>query len=176
MSHTFNVLLEGPAANVPVLVQSAGRYQTFIRNGARRQQQSTAGAPVLSAVKVTVATPTATTLSFETNYSYTVDVDVVVDADAGASAASGTATATITARTVFGAMYGLETLAQLCASGRVASVRIDDKPQYRYRGLMIDTGRRFVPKADVLNSLEVRFITQKILFVFFFHRESAREQ
>lgn len=54
--------------------------------------------------------------------------------------------------------YGLETLAQVVANGTVPSdavgVSVDDAPMYRYRGLMIDTGRRFVPKPDVLNSLD----------------------
>ena len=58
---------------------------------------------------------------------------------------------------VFG-RYGLESLAQLMANGTVdgtlVGLTIEDDADYRYRGLMIDTGRRFVPKADILNSWE----------------------
>jgi hexosaminidase len=49
----------------------------------------------------------------------------------------------------------METLAQLCANGTLPAVQsIVDSPSYRYRGFMLDTGRRFVPKSDVFNSLE----------------------
>ena len=39
-------------------------------------------------------------------------------------------------------------------AGRLVGASIDDDAAYRYRGLMIDTGRRFVPKADIMNSLQ----------------------
>ena len=38
--------------------------------------------------------------------------------------------------------------------GTLVGLTIEDDADYRYRGLMIDTGRRFVPKADILNSLD----------------------
>jgi hexosaminidase len=57
------------------------------------------------------------------------------------------------ATTVVGAMRGLETLQQLIQSGATGyflpAVTIRDAPRFRWRGLMIDSGRHFIP-IDVL--------------------------
>ncbi len=57
------------------------------------------------------------------------------------------------AATVVGAMRGLETLQQLIQSDAtgyfVPAVSIRDTPRFRWRGLMIDCGRHFIP-VDVL--------------------------
>jgi hexosaminidase len=59
----------------------------------------------------------------------------------------------IQAATVVGAMHGLATLEQLIqsdASGYfIPAVTIHDTPRFRWRGLMIDCGRHFIP-VDVL--------------------------
>ena len=56
------------------------------------------------------------------------------------------------AATVWGAMYGLETFAQVLVSGQggddayFADIQtIHDAPRYKYRGLMLDTARHFLP-------------------------------
>lgn len=63
-------------------------------------------------------------------------------------------TATITAATYFGARHGLETLSQLIGLDNINSparlviasnVQIADKPAFPYRGLLVDTGRHFLP-------------------------------
>jgi hexosaminidase len=57
------------------------------------------------------------------------------------------------AATVVGAMRGLETLQQLVQSDTAGyylpAVSVRDKPRFRWRGLMIDCGRHFIP-VDIL--------------------------
>src|SRR5205807_6927600 len=55
----------------------------------------------------------------------------------------------LSARTVVGALHGMETLLQLLdyrqGECRVDAVRIEDAPRFRWRGLMIDVSRHFEP-------------------------------
>ena len=58
--------------------------------------------------------------------------------------------ATVTANTTFGVMRALESLTQLVSvrGGRTipaAPVTVHDRPRFKYRGLMIDSGRHFLP-------------------------------
>ncbi|XP_072933707.1 uncharacterized protein [Epargyreus clarus] len=60
-----------------------------------------------------------------------------------------------------GVRHGLETLSQLIlldqTSGyliTVSSVTIKDGPSYKYRGLMIDTGRNFIPISDLMRTVD----------------------
>ena len=57
--------------------------------------------------------------------------------------------AKLSAPTTLGALHGLQTFLQLVAVGpegfQAAALRIDDKPRFPWRGLMIDTGRHFIP-------------------------------
>jgi hexosaminidase len=66
--------------------------------------------------------------------------------------ASGTQVA-LRAPTVVGAMRGLETFLQLLSGDRdgffIPAVSIQDKPRFRWRGLLIDVGRHFEP-VDVM--------------------------
>lgn len=81
-----------------------------------------------------------------------------------ALAASG---GTLNASTVWGALRGLETLTQLISADRpsdapggahlvlpAASVRVEDSPRFPHRGLMIDTGRAFLPLPVILAALD----------------------
>jgi len=108
---------------------------------------------------VRIEQPSITSLSFSpasaglgagsTDYSYELTIE------------ANSATAELTARTAFGALYGLESFAQLLtqAGSKIgnglrlsgSAVRIVDAPMYSWRGLMIDSGRRFWP-ADVLKN------------------------
>jgi hexosaminidase len=62
------------------------------------------------------------------------------------------------AATVAGAMYGLETLEQLLQSDAngyfFPAVSIRDTPRFRWRGLMIDCGRHFIPIAILKRTLD----------------------
>lgn len=66
--------------------------------------------------------------------------------------------AEIRANSVYGALYGLETFVQLVprATGTLqhTSIHIKDAPKFSWRGLMLDSGRRFVPLATVQNLLD----------------------
>merc|ERR1712151_1088295 len=62
----------------------------------------------------------------------------------------------IQADTIFGAVYGMESLYQLGANGTIPQdVHVDDFPDYLHRGLMIDTGRRFWPVSLVKNTIDL---------------------
>ena len=81
--------------------------------------------------------------SIETDYSYQI---IVKNNRATASAASE-----------YGLMYALESFTQLIeATGALPGndIQINDAPAYKWRGLMIDTGRRFIPLSTVENLLD----------------------
>ena len=68
-------------------------------------------------------------------------------------------TAEIVSCSVFGAAYALEGFTQLLAKGGGArlphdAIYVRDAPAYSWRGLMIDTGRRFFPMPLVKNLLD----------------------
>jgi hexosaminidase len=60
--------------------------------------------------------------------------------------------------TATGALRGLETFSQLIASGadgfEVASVRIEDRPRYPWRGLMLDVSRHWMPPDVIRRNLD----------------------
>ena len=64
----------------------------------------------------------------------------------------------LTAANPLGAMHGLQTFLQLVhitPSGfAVPEVTIDDKPRFPWRGLMIDSGRHFIPLPVILRNLD----------------------
>jgi hypothetical protein len=108
---------------------------------------------VLSAVEVCVAAASSEDLGPATDESYSLSVP----------AASAEVTAMINAPTFFGALHGLETLTQLVdirvGKGGVrtipsAPVEVHDKPRFSFRGLMIDSGRHFLPLAHVKRVVE----------------------
>ena len=101
----------------------------------------------LSSVEVCLASPSED-LGPETDESYSLSV----------SASDGDTPAVVRAPNIFGAMHGLESLTQLIdvrvGAGDVtmipsAPVVIHDKPRFAFRGLMIDSGRHFLPISHV---------------------------
>ena len=81
--------------------------------------------------------------------------ETLVDADVSYSISAGGSDATISANTMYGAMYGMETVAQLVRlHGGLPAVIVTDEPMLNWRGLMIDTGRRFFPVPLVMNILD----------------------
>lgn len=73
--------------------------------------------------------------------------------------------AVIEAKTVFGLRHGLETMSQLISTDigdseenfgllLVASARIEDRPVYRHRGLLIDSARNYIPVKDIERTLD----------------------
>jgi hexosaminidase len=72
--------------------------------------------------------------------------------------AVGAGGATLTAPTVVGALRGLETLQQLVSGDArgfyLPAVRITDQPRFRWRGLLIDASRHFMPPEVVRRTLD----------------------
>ena len=62
------------------------------------------------------------------------------------------------APTVVGALRGIETVLQLVSGDRdgffIPAVRIDDRPRFRWRGLLIDAGRHFEPVDVIKRNLD----------------------
>lgn len=68
---------------------------------------------------------------------YTLNVDATTDGVDG----------TLKSETFAGVIAGLETLTQICYGGlcNTTAFAIQDVAQYKWRGVMLDTGRRFIP-------------------------------
>lgn len=99
----------------------------------------------LRTVEVQVTAPDDETLNKHTNYSYTLTLD-------GSTSSRGI----IRASSIYGAMYGLETLSQVVINGTINAthVSIVDWPDYQHRAFMADTGRRFWPVKTVKTLLD----------------------
>lgn len=65
----------------------------------------------------------------------------------------------LTAPTTLGVLHGLQTILQLVspstAGYQVPQVTIDDAPRFAWRGLMIDTGRHFIPLGVLRQNLDL---------------------
>merc|ERR1711970_764958 len=73
----------------------------------------------------------------------------------------GTTTATILAATYYGARHAMESLSQLIAYDGltnslqvVKTAKISDAPVFKYRGIMLDTGRNFYPMKEIMALLD----------------------
>ena len=126
------------ASSSSILTRGAARFERLLRGQAVAPSE-----PATSTVRnvEVVILSSSEHLGTQTNYSY--ELQVSRDASVGA---------TIMAASPFGALYALETFAQLCANGSLPAVRIIDSPMYVHRGLMLDTGRRFHP-VDLVKSM-----------------------
>eukprot|EP00035_Acanthoeca_spectabilis_P018249 m.385392 g.385392 ORF g.385392 m.385392 type:complete len:614 (+) comp16737_c4_seq1:44-1885(+) len=148
LSVSRSFVVQIPSNSPSALASAAARYQGFIRDGVFSSGDASTGVTQLDGVTVIIKS-NSDNLTLETDYSYVLALPLSVDGPSN--------NATLTAPTQYGAMYGLETLTQIVRNGSVPAkalgVVVSDRPQYRWRGLMIDTGRRFVPKSDVLNAL-----------------------
>jgi hexosaminidase len=54
-----------------------------------------------------------------------------------------------------GVFYGRQTLRQLTAGGTVPTGRIADAPRFRWRGVLLDVARHFMPVEDVLRFVDL---------------------
>jgi hypothetical protein len=90
-------------------------------------------------------------LNIDTDYSYTLTVSPVEQQGNDVHAVA-------TAPSVYGAIYAMESFLQMLDEGTGtlvhSSVDIQDKPDYSWRGLMIDSGRRFFPMPLVKNLMQ----------------------
>jgi len=80
------------------------------------------------------------------------------DADVSYSLRCGKDGCDVNAKTVYGALYGVDTLSQFYASGQGPThLKVSDRPSHNYRGLMVDAGRRFVPNSFLEETLDGMF-------------------
>ena len=119
ISPTVAISTPGPPATL--LARGIARYQALLRSqaaAASTRSQAAGGGAVLA---VNLAVPPqgqlASLPSLQTDYSYALNITLP-------------ATVTIRAATSFGALYALETLAQLSRNGTVPALRIEDSPSY----------------------------------------------
>ncbi len=62
--------------------------------------------------------------------------------------------ATINAATIWGALHGVTTLAQLVQEDTLPCCRIEDRPRFSWRGLMLDPARHFLSAASLLQVID----------------------
>ena len=136
-SFTFNG--KGAGAQSSVLLDAFKRFRGIIFLHTPVDAAAFA-ASTITGVDVNVASNDET-LSLETDQSYNLTVVAP--------------TITIHANTVYGALYGLETLSQLVDRGTfVNGTTIVDFPRYQFRATMIDTSRHYYPKEVILQHLD----------------------
>lgn len=82
---------------------------------------------------------------------------------------NGNVDVTITAETCFGARHALETLSQLIQYDdnrnllvMLKQVEIDDAPVYKYRGVMMDTARRYYTIESIKKTIGMLVVIEKI--------------
>ena len=96
-------------------------------------------------------------LAMATNYSYALRV--------APATATSPGTAVVSCASVYGCMYGMESFAQLLhhESGTVihSTIELEDSPDFAWRGLMVDAGRRFFPM-DTLHDLLTTMAANKL--------------
>jgi hexosaminidase len=141
-SFTFNGL--GPGAESSVLLDAFKRFRGIIflhtPSSSAIDFAIQNSASTITGVNVQVATADET-LSLETDQSYNLTIVAP--------------TITVQANTVYGALYGLETLSQLVDRGTfVNGTTILDFPRYQFRSTMIDTSRHYYPKEVILQHLD----------------------
>eukprot|EP00049_Salpingoeca_infusionum_P022989 m.9815 g.9815 ORF g.9815 m.9815 type:complete len:552 (-) comp5496_c0_seq1:3325-4980(-) len=141
------------SATSTILSNAITRTSTTIKNSLQVAPDGTNALKTtgsLVSAQIVVAS-SSETLDDKTDTSYTLNMT-----------ASGTQyTALITAQTVFGALYGLESLAQLMevrVDGsyvmRGAPWNIQDKARFTHRGLLIDSSRHFLPVETIQDMID----------------------
>ena len=124
--------------STPRLLRGIARYNTFLPTLAA----GVSGAPVRVYVPPTATEVLSLVSEVPTLYNYSI-------------AAGGAGPAFISAPSSYGAMYGMETLAQIAtAHGGLPALSIVDAPTLTWRGLMLDAGRRFFNVSLVQNILD----------------------
>jgi hexosaminidase len=137
-------------------VAAAGHVDERLRAGVERALRRLEGRTVLELARGLNTDTTAAKLlvearapgravpSVEEDESYTLEV--------------GERQAVLRAATVVGALRGLETFLQLLEGDRegfyVPAVTIEDRPRFRWRGLLIDIGRHFEPMEVLKRNLD----------------------
>ncbi|XP_004525320.1 chitooligosaccharidolytic beta-N-acetylglucosaminidase [Ceratitis capitata] len=111
------------------------------------------GRPLIVSVELTsTLDDVVPRLTLDTDESYALQIS---------SGNGSVATATISANNYFGARHGLETLSQLLVYDDIrreiqilARANIEDKPAYKWRGLLLDTSRNFFSVKSIKRTLD----------------------
>ncbi|KAK3125472.1 hypothetical protein QOZ80_7BG0605360 [Eleusine coracana subsp. coracana] len=151
VSPSFQMLVASRPEN-PYLTSAADRYTRLLLQERYRPIVRPAvnltSTTVMEKLVVAVSDPSAP-LQHDVDESYTLEIPLTSGA------------ATLRAATAWGAMRGMETLSQLAWQGKkgmavvvAAGVRVEDRPLYPHRGLMLDTGRTYFPVGDILRTVD----------------------
>ena len=142
----------GPGFTVSVRPRTDGRLVRAVAGMTRRLGSRMgvrlAGAPVAASARATLVVvadgPGQVVQTPTEDESYVLEV--------------GPSRATLRAPTTVGAIRGLETFLQLVEGGggsfSVPAVRIQDRPRFPWRGVLIDVGRHFEPVEVILRNLD----------------------
>eukprot|EP00049_Salpingoeca_infusionum_P023045 m.10095 g.10095 ORF g.10095 m.10095 type:complete len:670 (+) comp5526_c0_seq1:31-2040(+) len=104
-----------------------------------------------------VSSTTNDQVNIDTDYSYTVHCNVDSLSEV---------TCTLSGKSCFGVIYAMETVSQLLFQGgntmlMHSTISITDAPAYRWRGLLLDSGRRFL-KVSILKSIMDTMVAAKL--------------
>lgn len=145
----------------PRLTRAIQRFDALVsppRTAARRSAaEATARSGSLSGlVSVDVEVlDLSESLNGDTDYSYSLKTSIACGMD---DAPVYACRAVVNAASIYGAMYGLESFAQLVDIDRgvltSSSIYIVDKPSHSWRGLLLDVGRRFAPVPLIQNTID----------------------
>lgn len=146
------------SSSCDIISKAFDRYKAILFVDSRATADS--ALPLLERVQVVVTTPTGS----ELNCKYpTADEDEWYRVEVfRAPNATSNNQGRIEARSVWGALRGLETFAQLVYTDdeynswkvKVNVTTITDWPRFKYRGVMLDTARHYLQKRTLLSNLD----------------------
>ncbi|WOL03997.1 beta-hexosaminidase 2 [Canna indica] len=162
LSSSFRVL--NPYPDNPYLSAAAARYTRLLLFERYRPLRPSplnlsSSAQPLHSLALSVA-DASTPLRHGVDESYTLSI----------SANDSSSVAELVASTPWGAIRGLETISQLAWGDPPfvpAGIRIEDRPLFPHRGLLLDTSRNYYPVRDILRT--IRAMSHNKLNVFHWH-------
>jgi hexosaminidase len=160
LSESFSVIFDAQAHPKAVestrLMKAIDRFTNRLQkrassaSGSFSSSPSSSSSPLLKGVSLLIQTDNLK-LGGETDYSYSLTTH-----------ASNPRYINATSSSIFGAIYALESLSQLIKPSSGSNglslihelISITDSPDFAWRGLMLDAGRRFFPLSSILNTLD----------------------
>lgn len=137
-------------------VGASGFVDERLRAGVERMLRRLEGRTVMELARGLAADPKQATLTIECKGPGRAVPSV--DEDESYTLEINLPQSTIHAPTVVGALRGMETFLQLLEGDRegfyIPAVIIDDKPRFRWRGLLIDIGRHYEPPEVLKRNLD----------------------
>ena len=137
-------------------VAAAGHVDERLRAGIDRAVRRLEGRTVLELARGLAADPARATLLVEARGPGRAVPSL--DEDESYALEVGERQAVLRAPTVVGALRGLETFLQLLEGDRegfyVPAVSIEDRPRFRWRGLLVDVGRHYQPLEVLKRNLD----------------------